>query len=49
MRPGAAATVMEAARLLGAIRGTVVDYRHSGLVTGDDRRVVGYAGALLEA
>jgi hypothetical protein len=23
-----------------------VDYRHSGLVTGDDRRVVAYAGLL---
>jgi AmmeMemoRadiSam system protein B len=41
-----AATVVEAARLLGATSGTVVDYRHSGLVTGDDRRVVAYAGLL---
>ena len=43
-----AATVMEAARRLGAHRGTVVDYRHSGLVTGDDREVVGYAGVMFE-
>jgi hypothetical protein len=41
-----AATVVEAARLLGAASGSVVDYRHSGLVTGDDRRVVAYAGLL---
>ena len=41
-----AATVVEAARLLGATSGTVVDYRHSGLVSGDDRRVVAYAGLL---
>ncbi len=41
-----AATVIEAARRLGATSGTVVDYRHSGLVTGDDRRVVAYAGLL---
>jgi len=43
-----AATVMEAARRLGATHGTVVDYRHSGLVTGDDREVVSYAGVLFE-
>jgi len=43
-----AATVIEAARLLGATSGTVVDYRHSGLVTGDDRRVVAYAGLLAQ-
>ncbi|TFG48398.1 MAG: AmmeMemoRadiSam system protein B [Gemmatimonadales bacterium] len=43
-----AATVIEAARRLGALKGTVVDYRHSGLVTGDDRQVVSYAGVLFE-
>jgi len=43
-----AATVIEAARRLGASQGTVVDYRHSGLVTGDDREVVSYAGVLFE-
>ena len=43
-----AATVIEAARRLGAVRGEVVDYRHSGLVTGDDREVVSYAGVLFE-
>jgi AmmeMemoRadiSam system protein B len=43
-----AATVIETARLLGATSGTVVDYRHSGLVTGDDRRVVAYAGLLAQ-
>jgi len=39
--------VTEATRLLGATTGTVVDYRHSGLVSGDHESVVGYAGVLL--
>jgi AmmeMemoRadiSam system protein B len=43
-----AAVVLEAARLLGATTGRVVDYRHSGLVSGDCRRVVGYGGVILE-
>lgn len=42
-----AAVVCEAARRLGATRGDVVDYRHSGLVTGDDRSVVTYGGVIL--
>lgn len=42
-----AATVAEAARRLGAGRGALLDYRHSGMVTGDDRDVVSYAGMLL--
>ena len=36
------------ARRLGATRAEVVDYRHSGWVTEDDRRVVGYAGVLTD-
>jgi len=48
VRPGCAATAIEAARRLGAVRGALVDYRHSGLVTGDDREVVSYAGVLFE-
>jgi hypothetical protein len=43
-----AAVVAEASRLLGGTAGTVVDYRHSGRVTGDNERVVGYAGVLME-
>jgi AmmeMemoRadiSam system protein B len=43
-----AATVVEAARLLGADKAEVVDYRHSGWVTGDDRHVVAYAGVVIE-
>lgn len=43
-----AATVMEAVRLLGGTGGSVLDYRHSGMVTGDDRRVVGYAGVVMD-
>jgi AmmeMemoRadiSam system protein B len=43
-----AATVLEAARELGAKQATVVDYRHSGMVTGDDRHVVAYAGVVIE-
>jgi AmmeMemoRadiSam system protein B len=41
------ATVLEAARRLGAERAEVVDYRHSGWVTGDDREVVAYAGVVV--
>jgi AmmeMemoRadiSam system protein B len=42
-----AATVIEAARQLGASRAEVVDYRHSGMVTGDDSSVVAYAGVVV--
>jgi AmmeMemoRadiSam system protein B len=42
-----AATVLAAARLLGAARADVVHYSHSGLVTGDDDAVVGYGGVLI--
>ncbi len=42
-----AAVAAEAARLLGAAGAQVVDYRHSGLVTGDDREVVAYAGVIV--
>ena len=42
-----AAVVLEASRLLGATTAEVVDYRHSGLVTGDDREVVAYAGVVV--
>jgi MEMO1 family protein len=41
-----AAIVIETARRLAAVKATVVDYRHSGFVTGTDHSVVGYAGAL---
>ena len=44
---GPAATVLAAARALGAARADVVDYRHSGWSTGDDRAVVGYAGVVI--
>jgi len=42
-----AAIVLEAARALGATRADVVDYRHSGWVSGDNARVVGYAGVVI--
>jgi hypothetical protein len=42
-----AATVTAAARALGAVRADVVDYRHSGWVTGDDGAVVGYGGVVI--
>ncbi len=42
-----AAVAVEAARQLGATRAEVVDYRHSGMVTGDDSSVVAYAGVLV--
>jgi len=41
------ATVIAAARTLGAVRAEVVHYSHSGMVTGDDAAVVGYAGVLI--
>lgn len=44
-----AAVVTEACRQLGAHAATVVDYRHSGDVTGDDSSVVAYAGVVIGA
>ena len=44
---GPAATVIAAARALAATRADVVDYRHSGWVSGDNARVVGYAGVVI--
>lgn len=44
---GPAAVVIAAARALGASRAEVVDYRHSGWVSGDNGRVVGYAGVVI--
>lgn len=41
------ATVLQAARELGATGAELVDYRHSGLVSGDDASVVSYAGVLI--
>jgi AmmeMemoRadiSam system protein B len=43
----AAATVIAAARALGSTQAEVVDYRHSGWVTGDEARVVGYGGVVV--
>jgi AmmeMemoRadiSam system protein B len=42
-----AAVAVETARRLGALRGRVIDYRHSGMVTGDEQRVVAYAGVIV--
>jgi AmmeMemoRadiSam system protein B len=44
---GPAAAAIEAARQLGAVRAELVDYRHSGMVTGDDSSVVAYAGVVV--
>jgi AmmeMemoRadiSam system protein B len=41
------AIVLETARQLGATKAAVVDYRHSGWVTGDDSSVVAYAGVVV--
>ena len=41
------AVVVEACRQLGAVAAEVVDYRHSGDVTGDDSSVVAYAGVVV--
>jgi AmmeMemoRadiSam system protein B len=42
-----AAAVLHAARQLGATRADVVDYSNSGMTTGDDSSVVGYAGVVI--
>lgn len=42
----AAAAVLHAAKLLGATKGELVHYSHSGMVTGDFAQVVGYAGVI---
>ncbi|MGH7522587.1 MAG: AmmeMemoRadiSam system protein B [Gemmatimonadales bacterium] len=44
---GPAAVLLAAARALGAKQAEVVDYRHSGWVSGDNARVVGYAGVMI--
>lgn len=44
---GPVAALLAAARDLGATRAEVVDYRHSGWVSGDNARVVGYAGVVI--
>ncbi len=44
---GPAAVVLAAAKALGGTRADVVDYRHSGWVSGDNARVVGYAGVVI--
>ena len=44
---GPAAVVLAAARALGATGAEVVDYRHSGWVSGDDSQVVGYGGVVI--
>lgn len=44
----AAVVVMETARLLGGSTCKLINYAHSGLVNGDNHRVVGYAGLTLE-
>jgi AmmeMemoRadiSam system protein B len=45
---GPAAVVLEACRLMAADTATVTDYRHSGMITGDDDSVVSYAGVVLQ-
>ena len=40
--------VMEAAHILGATECRLIEYAHSGLVNGDNNRVVGYAGLVLQ-
>lgn len=44
-----AVAALEALRLLGATKGDQVVYTHSGVVTGDDREVVAYAGVVFRA
>jgi len=44
---GPVATVLAAVRALGATAAEIVDYRHSGWVTGDESSVVGYGGVVI--
>jgi AmmeMemoRadiSam system protein B len=44
-----AVAALEALRRLGATRGEQVVYTHSGVVTGNDREVVAYAGVVFRA
>jgi AmmeMemoRadiSam system protein B len=41
------AAALAAACALGSTRAEIVDYRHSGWVTGDEARVVGYGGVVI--
>lgn len=41
------ATICAAAQALGAVQAELVDYRHSGWVTGDESSVVGYGGLVI--
>jgi len=41
------AAMLWAAKSLGAARCELIDYAHSGMVTGDDSEVVGYAGLMV--
>jgi AmmeMemoRadiSam system protein B len=43
---GPAAAILHAVRLLGGRTGTVLEHTHSGVVSGDDEAVVGYAGVI---
>jgi hypothetical protein len=43
---GPAAAILHAVKLLGASAGTVLEHTHSGVVSGDDDAVVGYAGVI---
>lgn len=39
--------MLAAARQLGGRQGRLIDYGHSGAITGDDQQVVGYAGVVI--
>lgn len=45
----AVSLALQAALNLGARRAELVDYAHSGMTSGDNQRVVGYAGLLVRA
>ena len=44
---GPTISVMEACHRLGSSSAELIDHTHSGMVTGDDSRVVGYAGLVI--
>jgi MEMO1 family protein len=45
---GPTVVILEAARLMGAKKVRLVRHTHSGQISGDNRRVVGYAGLVIE-
>jgi len=39
---------IEISRMLGATEGVLIEHTHSGITSGDDSQVVGYAGIIIK-